>query len=41
MGGKTSVEDESIPLLPNKPSPYEEGFHEKNIVKLDLRIFHH
>jgi hypothetical protein len=31
MRGKTSIEDESISVLPNKPSPYEEGFHEKTL----------
>jgi hypothetical protein len=41
MGGKTSIKDENIPLLPNKSSPYEEGFHEKIIAKLVLRILHH
>jgi hypothetical protein len=35
MGGKISIKDESILLLPNKPRPYEEAFHEKIIVKLD------
>jgi hypothetical protein len=41
MRGKTSIKDESIPLLSNKPSHYEEGLHEKIIVKLVLRIVHH
>jgi hypothetical protein len=41
MGGKTSIEDEGMPLHPNKPSPYEKVSMKKNIVKLELRIFHH
>jgi hypothetical protein len=28
-------------LLPNKPKPYKEGFHEKIIVKLVFCILHH
>jgi hypothetical protein len=31
MGGKTSIEDEGMPLHPNKPSPYEEVSMKKTL----------
>jgi hypothetical protein len=36
-----SVKDECIPLLPDEPSSYQEGFHEEFILEFAPCLIHH